>query len=226
MTVRLGTTATVIFIVVVGFAIGAWLAVRTHPVEQAQRVTVASSVSSPRSVPTLAHRTVRILTPAPTPAVLATAATIATAAPTAEPATTASVVSTVAPSTAPATAAADSALQGTWQLDEANVQVGTISWVGDAVPASGNTIVFNVHKQSVGGRRAMPCERQTGLHAAFSLAVAEQTVPYREVNCDGVVSMGEVRVTSFSRTGASFSGSFWRNGVNLGTFNARKLFRR
>ena len=55
--------------------------------------------------------------------------------------------------------------------------------------------------------------------------MAQQTVPYREVNCDGIVSTGEVRVTSFSSTGASFSGSFWQNGVNLGNFDARNLSR-
>ncbi|HWT06989.1 MAG TPA: hypothetical protein VN224_14595 [Xanthomonadales bacterium] len=223
MTVRPGTIVTVIFIVAVGFAIGAWLAIRTRgPVEPAQRVTVATSVSASR--PVRAPPPLRILTPAPTPTVVATATSIATAAPTAKAAAaTPSAVSTVVPSAAPAAAVANPALQGSWQLDEANVQVGTISWVGDAVLGSGNTIVFNMHKQNVGGRTAMPCERQTGLHAAFSLGATDQTVPYREVNCEGAVSTGEVRVTGFSRNAASFSGRFSRNGVNLGTFNARKL---
>jgi hypothetical protein len=69
----------------------------------------------------------------------------------------------------------------------------------------------------------MPCERQTSLHAAFSVGVSPQTVPYREVNCDGVVSTGEVHVTRFSGDGASFSGSFSQNGANLGYFSARKI---
>lgn len=115
-------------------------------------------------------------------------------------------------------------MQGSWQLDEANVQVGTILWVGEAqFSQRGNTVVFNVHKQSVGGRPAAPCERDTALRATFSLGVAEQIVPYREVNCEGVESTGEVRVTGFSRNGQSFSGSFWSNGTNLGHFGARKL---
>ena len=199
MIVRPATLGAVVIIVVVGFAIGAWLAIRTRGPDA------------------------RVLVPAATPTVLATTVSIATAEPTAQPAATVSVVSTTAPSAAPAAAVAYPALQGAWRLDEANVQVGTIVWVGSAVPASRNSILFSVYKQTVGGRPAVPCERQTALHATFSLDVAQQTVPYREVNCNGILSIGEVRVTSFSRDGTSFSGSFSRNGVNLGNFTARKL---
>ena len=125
------------------------------------------------------------------------------------------------PSASTATPPADVAgLQGAWELDEANVHVGTIVWAGDATP-HGNSIELNLHKQSVGGRRAVPCERQTGLHATFALGVAAQTVPFREVNCAGVVSTGDVHVTSFN--GRSFSGSFSQGGANLGTFTARKI---
>jgi hypothetical protein len=133
------------------------------------------------------------------------------------------VLPTAAAPIAPTAAAvAVAGLQGAWQLDEANVQVGTIVWAGDVTPR-GTTIELNVHKQRVGGRRAMPCERQTGLHAALAAGVAQQTVPYREVNCDGIVSTGEVHVTDFAANGGAFSGSFSHNGVNLGTFNAHKL---
>ena len=114
-------------------------------------------------------------------------------------------------------------MQGSWELDEANVQVGTIVWTGEAQLSRGDTIVFNVHKQSVGGRHAAPCERNTALRATLSLGSADQTVPYREINCEGVVSTGEVRVTGFTRNAQSFSGSFWSNGTNLGHFGARKL---
>jgi hypothetical protein len=114
-------------------------------------------------------------------------------------------------------------LQGSWQVDEANVHVGRIVWVGTAALSTGDTLVLDAHKESVGGRSAMPCERQTNLHAAFSLGVARQSVPYRETNCQGTVSTGEVRVQSFSEDGGFFSGSFWQNGVMLGDFRARKL---
>lgn len=216
MNVRPGTLAAVIGIVVVGFAIGAWLAISTRgSAQRSQRVTVASSTvasatDTAHPVQTMAPRPLRIPAPTPTPAPVAAAVT------------TAAPVSTVAPQ-ARKTEPGASSVQGSWQLDEANVQVGTIRWVGSAEVTAGDTIAFTVHKQSVGGRAAVPCERQTVLHAAFSLGVAPQTVPYREVNCSGTASGGEVRVTSFSGDGASLSGSFFSNGVNLGTFTARKL---
>ncbi|MDQ6941280.1 MAG: hypothetical protein M3169_02060 [Candidatus Eremiobacteraeota bacterium] len=223
MKVRPTTVGAVVVIIVVGFAIGAWLAIRTRgPAVQTTHVTVASQTQTP-------PHTARPLAATPAPTALPTAVSIVTAEPIATPAPkppptpTRSTPSTAAPSAAPIAAGANPAVQGSWRLDEANVQVGTIVWVGDAVPASRNSIVLNVRKESVGGRRAMPCERQTALHAAFAVGVPQQTVPYREVNCDGVVSTGEVRVTSFSSDGASFSGSFSQNGANLGTFTARKL---
>jgi hypothetical protein len=205
MTMRPRTLVAAACIVVVGFAIGAWLAIRTRgPVAQTQRITAASSTVTAPPVRTLAPRPVR------TPAAAATPPRAATPTP-------------VPPPVRTTPAGADAALEGSWQIDEDNVRVGMIRWVGDAEPASGTMLVFNVHKQSVGGRAAVPCEQQTVLHAAFARGVAEQAVPYREVNCDGIVSTGEVHVTSFSGNGASFRGSFWRNGVNLGNFNARRL---
>jgi hypothetical protein len=207
MNMRPGTLVAAVCIVVAGFAIGGWLAIRTRgPVERTQRVTVASSAVAAPPARSLAARLVRTAVPAAPPTPVAT--TAATPNPT---------------PTATARAGANSALRGLWQIDEANVQVGTIVWVGNAEPAVGNAIVFSVHKQRVGGRAAMPCERQTVLRAAVPLGAAEQTVPYREVNCEGIVSTGEVRVTSLSGNAASFSGSFWSNGVNLGNFSARKL---
>ena len=214
MNVRPGTLAAAVCIVVVGFAIGAWLAIRTRgPVVQSQRVSVVRNTAAAPPVHTAAPRPAATATPAVTPA------------PTATPAPTERPVSTAAPA-APATAmamAARPAMQGSWQIDEANVQVGTIRWLGSAEAAGRDTLAINVHKQSVGGRPAVPCERQTVLHATFSLGSAPQTVPYREVNCNGTVSTGDVRVTSFAGDGASFSGNFFHDGVNLGTFSARKL---
>lgn len=209
MNMRPGTLLAAVLIVVMGFAIGGWLALRGRgPAEQVQRVAVTSDTPTPRPL-----RTATTATPTPlvTPVVLATARSIATPEPTATP--------RVLPTAAPV---APAGLQGAWQLDEANVQVGTIVWAGDVTPR-GNTIELNVHKQRVGGRRAMPCERQTGLHAVFAAGVAQQTVPYREVNCEGIVSTGEVHVTGFAANGGAFSGSFSSNGVNLGTFSAHKL---
>ena len=221
MNMRPGTVAAALCIVVVGFAIGAWLAIRTRgPVEQARHVTVASTVTAAPPVRTMAPRTMAPRTIAPRTTV---PRPVTTPEPTAPPTPTATALATVVPPAPPAprtSAAGDAALQGSWQIDEVNTQVGTIRWVGDAESARGDSMIFTVHKQSVGGRTAMPCERHTVLSAAFARGVAEQTVPYREVNCDGIVSIGEVRVTSFS--GTSFSGSFWRNGVNLGSFTASK----
>ena len=225
MSARPANLAAIALIIAVGFSIGAWLAIRGRvPQGYVQRVTVATSARTRVSDRTAAP------TAKPTPRV--TAMIHATAVPTASAATTVTHVVTpvatptptlAAPVEATDTAASDS-MQGSWQFDEANVQVGTILWAGGAqLSQGGNTVVFNVHKQSVGGRPAAPCERDTALRATFSLGVADQTVPYREVNCQGVVSTGEVRVTGFSRNGQSFSGSFWSNGANLGHFDARKL---
>ncbi|MDP9106019.1 MAG: hypothetical protein M3N49_08795 [Candidatus Eremiobacteraeota bacterium] len=191
-----------VLIVVAGLAIGAWLAVRTRPSQEArQRVTVETSVRTPGPEPTVA----------PTPSPIAT------------PASTPVAVPTTAPRAVVTEATASSSLQGSWQFDEANVQVGTILWVGSAAMDGSNSVVFDVHKQSVGGRLATRCERATGLHATLSVGVGDQTVPYREVNCQGVVSTGEVRITGFAANRGHFSGSFWSNGANLGHFDARKL---
>jgi hypothetical protein len=209
MNARTQTLAALVLIVVVGFSIGAWLAIRTRPSQQlAQRVTVASRARTPGPVP--------IVAPTSRPKPLLTAMALATPAPTATP-----VATPVA--TPIANSAANPSLQGSWQFDEANVQVGTILWIGSAAVDGRDTVVFNVHKQSVGGRPATRCERETGLSATFSIGNAEQTVPYREVNCQGVVSGGEVRITGFSANSGHFSGNFWSNGTNLGHFDARKL---
>ena len=232
---RPGTIITGILIVVVGFAIGGWLALRGRgPAEPVRRVAVTGETRSARplraaaptarptplatAAPLATASPLATATPLVTPRVIATATSVATPEPTATP----RVLPTAAPVAPTAGTVAVAGPQGAWQLDEANVQVGTIVWTG-AVTPSGATIELNVHKQRVGGRAAMPCERQTGLHAAFSAGVAEQTVPYREVNCEGIVSTGEVHVTNFTPNGGAFSGSFSHNGVSLGTFSAHKL---
>ena len=230
MTMRPGTLVAAILVVVVGFAIGGWLAIRARaPAQQTVRTITTQTTGAAPQTP-LATATARA-TPAPlvtrTPPTPAPVVASAQPVPTqpvvsAEPVLTRRVIPTAAPSAAPTAAVGNTALQGSWQLDEANVQVGTIVWAGGVTP-HGTTIDLDVRKQSVAGRAAVPCERQTGLHASFSAGVAEQTVPFREVNCNGVVSTGEVHVTSFAANGGAFSGSFSSNGVNLGTFSAHKL---
>jgi hypothetical protein len=183
----------------IGFAIAAWQqGAARRPVSHANRVTVAVAKPAPSPVRT----------------VVATAKATAAATPTATAVPTAAVT--------PAKGADYSALQGEWQIDEANLQDGMMVWSGDAVVSSGGTIVLNVHKDSVAGRSATQCERQTNLHAAFALGVAQQTVPFREMNCEGTTSSGEVRVGGFSRDDRSFYGNFWQGGVKLGDFTASK----
>ena len=115
------------------------------------------------------------------------------------------------------------AMAGPWRLDESNAQIGQISWVGEATPSATDTIVFDVRKRSIAGHAAVPCERETHLHIEFSAHVAAQTVPFREVNCEGVATMGEVQVVDLFRSSRTFSGSFWEDGSKIGDFNARKL---
>jgi hypothetical protein len=216
MNVRPATLAAMVLIVVVGFSIGAWLALRTGPSEEArQRVTVATTVDTTGPESTVA--------PTSRPTSVATAVMVATAAPTATPAAAPAAIATTTPRAVVTVGTANSSLQGSWQFDEANVEVGTILWVGSATVNGSSSVIFNMHKQSVGGRRATGCERATGLSAALTAGVAEQNVPYREVNCQGVVSTGEVRITGFAANSGHFSGSFWSDGTNLGHFDARKL---
>jgi hypothetical protein len=190
-----GLVVTALAAMAIGFAIVTWpQSAARRPLSPANRVTVAVAKPAPSPVLT----------------VIATAKPPAAAVPTA----TAAV--------ATARGADYSALQGEWQIDEANLQAGRMVWSGDAVFSSGGTIVLDAHKDSIAGRSATQCERQTNLHAAFALGVAQQTVPFREMNCEGTTLSGEVRVGSFSRNDRSFSGSFWQGGVKLGDFTASK----
>ncbi len=225
-----------VLVVIVGLAIGGWLAVASRNRDQ-QSVTVARSSSAVVAVRTLtpAARTPPLQTRTAAAAAPTAVATVPPAAtPTAAPTVTATAPPTVTPTAAPTVAAttapaagvaqaagAARAAQGAWQIDEANVQVGTIVWSGRAVLSRSNTIALDVRKVSVGGRSVSRCERETELRAAFAMGVAAQTVPYQEVNCQGVSSTGEVRVSSFASDGRSFHGSFWLDGTKLGDFDAR-----
>lgn len=194
-----GLFVTALAAMAIGFAIVAWPhGVIRRPLSQASRaaVTIAKSAPSPL-------RTVITIVKPTAPAIPA-----ATAVPTA-------VVTSAA--------SADSGVQGEWQIDEANLQDGRMVWSGNAMLASGGSIVLDAHKDSIAGRSASQCERQTILHAAFALGVAQQIVPFRETNCEGTTLSGEIRVSSFSGDDRSFSGSFWQSGVKLGDFTASKL---
>jgi hypothetical protein len=188
MNTRASTIAAVAVILVVGFAIGGWLAVISRPNEHVSAVSTATTIRTP----------VAVRTAAPTAA------------------------ATEAPTTKPVPTQTQTPSAGSWELDEANAQVGTIVWAADVALTPGKSVVLNAHKQSVGGHPAVPCERQTSLHAEFSAGTAAQSVPFREVNCEGVATTGEMRVSSVPGNGASFSGSFWRDGVKLGDFSARR----
>jgi hypothetical protein len=214
MNVRPATVAVFVAIVVIGFAVGAWLAAATRPA--GERTTTATAVA----VHTAAAQPVRPAeraTPRPTdrPTAPAAITTAPTAIPVATPTATPLAVETTA------TASLGGPVQGTWDVEEATVQVGTIVWHGDVL-ARGNTMVFDGHKQSVGGRSAVPCERRTTLHAELAVGVSNQTVPYREVNCEGGAASGEMRVTGFAADNRSFSGSFRQGGTKLGDFTAQK----
>jgi pyruvate/2-oxoglutarate dehydrogenase complex dihydrolipoamide acyltransferase (E2) component len=160
------------------------------------------------------------ITPAASPVVRATA----TLAPT--PAPSRSAEATVAPAApvvrtmaTPAAVSERAAPSGTWRIDEANAIVGTIVWLGNAA-SRGDRLILDLHKERIAGQPATPCERDTNLHIVVSNASPHQTVPYTEVNCEGLTSTGVVRVSSIS--GDAFSGSFWNGNMMLGHFDAHK----
>ncbi|MBV9609821.1 MAG: serine/threonine protein kinase [Acidobacteria bacterium] len=110
---------------------------------------------------------------------------------------------------------------GAWRIEEDNIQVGTIIWSGTAIRPPGNgDVEVNVRKERIAGRNASLCERETTLRAVIKQRPPPQSVPYREVNCFGAASNGEMRVTEISSDGRSFSGNFWLKGANVGDFIA------
>lgn len=189
------------------------------------RHTAAVAVAKTRREPLLPVAVVPRAHALPaTPSATATLVTTpppATAPPTLQTPTRAPAPPTAA-STITAASAAPTALQGAWQIVESNVQDGLMVWSGAAVAKSAGTLALNVQKDSVAGRSASRCERETSLHATLSAGVAQQTVPYQETNCEGATSVGEVRVDRFSPDARSFHGSFWQGGTKLGDFTATK----
>jgi hypothetical protein len=195
-------------VVLVGLLIGGMFALFTRGAGQqtGQSVAVISTTTTGPS-----HRVSRTTRPA-----------VATPAPTAQPTVAPTAPPTAPPTTPPTAAAAAAPPSGVWRIEEANVQVGTIVWSGSGAGSGGNAIALDVHKESVAGHGISTCERRTTLHVVLSAGAAAQTVPYREVNCSGATSTGEMRVSTFSADGRTFSGSFWSDGAKLGDFTAAR----
>lgn len=194
------TALTAVAVVLIGLLIGVALAAWT-------RGTPRTSTSrSGRETIATATRSTHAATHAPVATPAATATPLATATPVAK--------RTVRVNAAP--------VQGTWQIDEANVQDGRMVWTGTAARSSGGAIVLDVHKASVAGSAATSCERATNLHVPVLAGAAGQTTSFQERNCSGATSTGEVRVDGVAPDGRSFRGSFWQSGVKLGDFIASR----
>lgn len=206
----------------IGFAIAAWRHGSPPPLALSTPRTVAATKPARGTVHAALPQPTAITAATPTAAATAMAAATPTAAVT--PRATATPNATAVPTArvTPIKRGDYSRLQGAWQIDEANRLVGTIVWSGDAVLSDGGTLVLDTRKDSVADRSATPCERRTTLHAAIALGVARQIVRYRETNCAGSTSSGEIRVNRFSADAGSFSGSVWQGGVKLGNFIASK----
>lgn len=226
---RSGVQVTIgVLVVAVGLLIGAMLARLTRPstdptqqTRQTQQTRVAvrmpprpaaspiATYPSPASV--TPHAAPTGTTPGPTPAAPQT--------PTPTRATATLATPTPAVPTASIAKAAAAPGAGVWRIEEANVYDGTIVWSGTASASSDGTFVLDVHKERVAGHAVSQCERQTTLHVALA-GTSPQNAPYQEVNCSGVTSNGEMRVTGFGGGGRSFSGSFWIDGAKAGDFTA------
>ncbi len=186
-------------------------ALSTRPPKlQSTRVAV-TAIPSPSMSASVRHTSV-----AASPAT-AESTTPAPAMPTASP-----TQSSRPPTAAAAPAGRKIALQGTWRITESNVVVGTIVWAGNATVSNSNTIVMDLHKESVGGQRATPCEQETNLHLTIPISASAQRISYKEINCQGISSTGEVHVAGLSANRGLFSGTFWQNGMDIGFFDARK----
>ncbi|MBV9101963.1 MAG: hypothetical protein JO060_00140 [Candidatus Eremiobacteraeota bacterium] len=202
-----------------GLGIVAGFALATRPNHVVRRSSAVTHRVKPlTSVPIIAARPVATPSPRPTPSPAPTPSPSPLASPTPAPSASATPRPSVTQHLSDS-----AALEGSWRIDEANVQAGPMVWVASAALSGPGTIVLQAHKQSISGRTASPCERQTNLHAAVVVGAQPQTVPYDEVNCVGSAMSGEVHVDSFAPDGKSFSGSFWRDGTKLGDFEARKI---
>lgn len=222
-----GFAALFVIAAVAAFAItvGPTLYARTAGRSAATPVALATQTPQPKRIVAAIARSSATRKPAIVPlvepiATLAPAPAAATAVPTAALRPAAKRKVTVVAKTVRTSAAT---LRGVWQVDEANVYDGLMVWRGNVAVARGGAIELDVHKESIAGRSASRCERGTALHVSFPAGMTPQSVPYREVNCAGATSLGEVRLSNFSPSDSTFSGTFWQGGVRLGSFSARKL---
>jgi hypothetical protein len=116
------------------------------------------------------------------------------------------------------------AFQGAWEIKESNRQFGVMVWLGNAfLEDDGTRLQLDVHKGTIAGQPATPCEQNTHLRATLELSRDSQIVPYEEVNCENATFSGEVRVVHFATDRQSFTGSFWHDGVKQGDFEGWKL---
>lgn len=208
-------------LLIFGFAIGAGAAVFNHrsttPIarEHASAIAMRGRAMPPSVAP---HT--------PRPIVLASAP--ATMSQTIAPTIVPTFVPTIAPRATVAPVTAHSArpnvegLSGTWDVAESNRLVGTIVWSGRLTRVSRDAVELDVRKASVAGQIATPCERATMLHASFISGVTNQVVPFRETNCRGASSGGEIHIARFAPDASSFAGSVWQDGAKLGDFAATK----
>ena len=110
-------------------------------------------------------------------------------------------------------------MRSTIRIAEANVQVGTIVWTGAVMRTANATMIVD---ERTARNPATACERATTIHAVLAIGAVLQTVPYREINCQGMTSTGELRVAHFSSDGTTFDGSFWSDGAKLGNFTSTR----
>jgi hypothetical protein len=197
--------------VAVGVVIAGWrMAARpAHPAQHPPK----HATLHPRHVAALATAPPRIQT-TPAPRIQTTPAPRIQATPAPRIQTT--------PAARASTTAKTPALQGTWEISEANRQVGSMVWSGAGTIGAGGSLVLDAHKVSIAGRAAAPCERETTLHAVLTPGAAPQTVPFHETNCTGAASTGDMRIAGFAPDAHTFSGTFWEHGVQLGEFVATK----
>lgn len=141
--------------------------------------------------------------------------------PTAVPASTPRPAHTPSSDNLQGPSGAGTSAAGVWRFSEDNAIVGKIVWLGNAV-LTGNGTVFILHKESVAGQPAAPCERQTNLRFVIPSGSAANTVPYSEVNCNGVQSSGRAQVRTVA-SGSRFSGTFWDGTRKLGDFDAARI---
>lgn len=223
-------------LLIVGFAIGAGIAILRH----GNRVAIVRIIatSAPQLLPMRAPLAVRKVRAKPAkPAIvaiqtispIAAVTTSPTIAPTMVPTVTAAPIPlkrntlpTALPALPHVAKSAVDAAPGAWNVAEANHVVGTIVWTGTVLRRDASTVELSVHKASVAGQSATPCERATTLHASFEAGVTGQVVPFRETNCRGATSGGEIHIARFAADAASFDGSVWQDGSKLGEFSATK----